>query len=205
MITGPKYKICRRLGSGVFEKCQTPKFALAEDRHHRNKRRGRRRKNLSDFALQLLEKQKMRYTYGVTEKQFSNYVKEALAKRGVNATERLHEHLETRLDNVVFLLGFAKTRPAARQMISHGHIAINGKRLNIPSYKVGVGNVLSIIERSKNKPLFNGLPLRLKKHKVPSWIKLDAENIEGVMLDKPKPDKDRAAFDLISIIEFYSR
>src|SRR5690348_2193115 len=128
MLLGPKYKICKRLGASVFEKCQTQKFQLAEARAPR-KTRGRR--GGSDFGTQLLEKQKARFTYGLSESQFSRYVHEAMEKKGKDSVIGLLTRLESRLDNVIYRAGFVKTRRAARQMVSHGHVLVNGRRVNV--------------------------------------------------------------------------
>src|SRR5438132_791113 len=120
MITGKRYKIAKRLGVSVFEKAQTQKFALSEARTAKIKKGGRGGR--SEFSKQMLEKQKVRITYGITERQFRNYVRAALAAAGTNPVERLHESLELRLDNVSYRLGLAPTRRAARQMVAHGHI-----------------------------------------------------------------------------------
>ena len=115
MIIGAKYKICRRLGSGVFEKCQNQKFSLSEARHEKSKR-GKRRKQISDYGQQLIEKQKIRFSYGISERQLRNYIKEATAMKKITAREGLFQLLESRLDNTLYRLGIAVTRPLARQM-----------------------------------------------------------------------------------------
>src|SRR6185503_19359046 len=117
MIIGPKYKICKRLGASVFEKCQTQKFQISEAR---NPRITRSKRTGGDFAAQLLEKQKARFTYGLSESQFARYVQEAIEKRGKDSIAGLMTRLESRLDNVVFRAGLVKTRRAARQLVSHG-------------------------------------------------------------------------------------
>jgi small subunit ribosomal protein S4 len=132
MITGPKYKIARRLGAGVFEKTQTQKFALREKS---GKTFSKKPKMKSGFAMQLLEKQKAKVTYGVDERKFKNYVTGILSKKGENNEESLIKKLEMRLDNAVYRLGLAKTRQFARQMVNHGHININGSRNSIPSFQ----------------------------------------------------------------------
>src|SRR3989344_4390397 len=132
MIIGPRYKICKRLGSGVFEKCQTQKFQLSEARRGAKRRTGRKPRTLSDFGRQLLEKQKVRYAYGVPERQLARYTREAVEGTG-DPTVSLLSRLETRLDNVVYRLGLAPTRLAARQLVSHGHIAVGERRVTIPS------------------------------------------------------------------------
>jgi small subunit ribosomal protein S4 len=156
MIIGPKYKICKRLGASVFEKCQTQKFQLAEARAPR-KTRGKRGGG-SDFGAQLLEKQKARFTYGLSESQFSRYVHEAMEQKGDSARGTCFR-LESRLDNVVFRAGFVKTRRAARQLVGHGHVMVNGRRMNIPSYKVKqVGDTFLSAKRAAPSPLFATAP-----------------------------------------------
>lgn len=205
MITSTKYKVCRRLGSGVFEKCQTPKFVASEERYYKNKKRGKRRKNVSDYGLQLLEKQKMRFTYGVSERQFSNYVKKATTKQGVLPAEFLYQQLESRLDNVVYRLGIAETRPFARQLVAHGHIDVNGARNSIPSTLLRTGDKISIRDRSKSKLVFAELAERLKKHRTSAWLKMDEKKIEGEVKEKPDLQKEDVAFNVTSVIEYYSR
>src|SRR5690606_40724543 len=124
MQTGPKYKICRRLGSHIYEKCQTQKFQLSEARKGKGMRGGRRR-NVSEYGEQLLEKQRVRFTYGLKERQFASYVKKATGTAAVPA-EELYQSLERRLDNVIYRLGLAPSRAYARQLVSHGHITVNG-------------------------------------------------------------------------------
>src|SRR3989344_5530143 len=132
MITGPRYKIAKRLGASVFEKAQTQKFALSADRSAKNKKRSRGRQ--SEYGKQMLEKQKVRVTYGLPERQFRSYVRKALAAHTVQPTERLHELLELRLDNVFWRLGLASTRRGARQMVAHGHVMVGAKKVRVPSH-----------------------------------------------------------------------
>ena len=152
MKIGPRYKLGKRLGASVFEKCQTQKFVLSEARS-KKRRTSRRPRQMSDFGKQLLEKQKVRYMYGITEKQFSKYVKEA-TESSAESKNMIFQGLEIRLDNIVYRLGLAPTRRFARQMVSHGHIMINGRRVTIPSYRVGTKDVISVRENSKEKGLF---------------------------------------------------
>ncbi len=201
MIIGPKYKIARRLGAGVFEKTQTQKFALAKGRKKSEGRGGPK----TDFGVQMLEKQKARYSYGLTEKQFSKYVKSSLAKKGAKQQEMLNGALENRLDNVVLRAGFAPTRMAARQLVSHGHMTVNGKRVTIPSYAVRLGDVVSIREASAKKTVFATLDERLKNTTVLSWLKLDAEKKTATVQGAPKLNPTELIFDLGQVLEFYSR
>ena len=200
MIRGPKYKIARRLGPAVYDKTQTQKYALRA-----GSKKTERRAPKSDFGLQMLEKQKARFTYGVNERQFSNYVEAAVAKKGVNSVEMLYSSLESRLDNVVYRLGLADTRAAGRQMVSHGHILVNGKRVTIPSYAVTTGDVIAIREGSKKSGLFSTVDEKIKDKEAPSWIAFDREKKEAKIQGAPKAVQMEMAFDLGSVIEFYSR
>lgn len=204
MQIGPKYKICRRLGSHVYEKCQTQKFQLSEARKGRTMRGGRRR-NVSEYGEQLLEKQRVRFTYGLKEKQFARYVKDATQTSSGVPVEELYQSLERRLDNVIYRLGLAPSRAYARQLVSHGHIAVNGRRLNIPSYSVKVGDVLSLKESTKKKNIFELLNERVKEFKQPSWLSFDAKKFEAKVSSLPKADAHELGFDLSSVIQFYSR
>ena len=197
MINKPKYKIARRLGPGIFEKTQTQKFALREGRRKESRDRPRPK---SDFGLQMLEKQKARYSYGIGERQFAKYVAEALAKKTTKTDELLFERLETRLDNVAYRLHLAPTRQAARQMVSHGHIMINDVRITIPSYNVKVGDKVKIREASAKKILFADLVEKLKDSMPPSWLKFDAEKLVGDVQGKPKLVKSELVFDIAAIL-----
>ncbi len=200
MKTGPKYKIARRLGPSVFDKTQTAKFAMKAA----GKEKGpKKRMTGSDFGLRLLEKQKARTTYGMGEKQFKNMVEKVLAQKGANITEVFVQELETRLDNAIYRLGFAKTRQAARQIVSHGHVNVNGKRLTIPSYKVSVGDVISIRENSQKKGQFQDLAERMKEQKIPSWLALDASKKEAKVQGLPKIPANEISFDISQIFQFY--
>jgi small subunit ribosomal protein S4 len=202
MITGPKYKIARRLGPAVFDKTQTQKFAAKmSDR----KGTARPKKAGSDFGIQLLEKQKARVTYGLGETQFKNTVEKILAKKGVNISEALMADLETRLDNTIYRLGFGKTRQAARQIVNHGHINVNGKRLTIPSYKVKVGDIIAIRENSQKKPIFKDITETLKEQKVPSWLTLNVDKREGKVQGLPKIAANELSFDISQIFQYYSK
>lgn len=202
MIIGPKYKICKRLGGGIFEKCQTQKFVLSESRL--KKKRGRRPKAISDYGRQLLEKQKMRYLYGITEKQLSKYV--ALSTHLTSdPSNRLFQSLESRIDNVVYRLGLATTRRFARQIVSHGHVMINGRRTTIPSYKTKVGDVLSIRPNSREKGMFINLKEQLEDHSTPDWLSFDEKKFEGKIINQPKLSETDTIFDLQLVLEFYSR
>lgn len=204
MIQQPKYKICRRLGPGVFEKCQNPKFALSQERKSKNKMKGKRRKSVSDYGMQLLEKQKVRFTYAISEKQFAGYVKSAAAKHGIDKSQYLYEALESRLDNVAYRLGFAPTRFGARQLVSHGHLSVNGVRVTVPSYKTKAGDVIALRERTKNKAFYPRIVEQVGKMNFPTWITFDSEKMTATMTGKPELKKDDSTFNLTTVIEFYS-
>jgi small subunit ribosomal protein S4 len=201
MKVGPKYKIAKRLGAPVFEKTQTQKFALSEARKTKVTRK--RGGAASDYSKQLTEKQKMRYTYGITEKQLRRYVDEAMAK-GHQPIALLIGRLESRLDNVVYRLGLASTRYAARQMVSHGHILVNGRKLTIPSYKVRVNDKISVREGSKGSGLFMSFE---EKHAgaVPQWLTFDVKAMSGEMKAEPTYEPTEVLFDPVLVLEYYSR
>ena len=203
MQIGPRYKIARRLGPAVFEKTQTAKFQLSEARHAR-KKSDKRPKPLSDFGIQLIEKQRVRFSYGITERQLSNYVAKATDTKGGNVPEKLFGLLETRLDNVVYRLGIAHTRRLARQMTSHGHFLVNGKRTTVPSYTVRPGDVITAREGSKKSVLFANLPKKMENYSVPKWLKFDAEKISATVEGAPALETG-GAFNLNTVLEYYSR
>jgi small subunit ribosomal protein S4 len=202
MKTVQKYKICRRLGAGVFEKCQTPKFVLSEARHAKNSK-NKRPKNLSGYALQFVEKQKVRFMYNISEGQFAKYVNEAVAHKGAPATEYLFELLERRLDNVVYRLGLAHTRRLSRQMTSHGHITVNGKKTTVASMRVNVGDVIAVRAGSSKSPLFADMVKKSKDYTPPNWLKFNPETLVGTVEGKPK--NVEGFLDLNTVLEFYSR
>ncbi|MEI6659978.1 MAG: 30S ribosomal protein S4 [bacterium] len=202
MKTAQKYKICRRLGPGVYEKCQTPKFVMSQARHDKAKA-GKRPKPLSGFGLQFIEKQKVRFMYGISESQFGKYIKEAVARKGVVATDYLFELLETRLDNTVYRMGIAHTRRLARQLVSHGHITVNGKRITVASHHVKVGDAIVIRGGSQKSPLFADMAKKLKDYNAPNWLSFDAEKLAGTISGKPK--NTEGYVDLNTVLEFYSR
>lgn len=201
MKIGPKYKIARRLGATVFEKTQTQKFALRQEKKAKKSFGGMK----TEFGIQLNEKQKARMVYVVAERQFKNYVKRSLEKKGVSPTDTLFSALETRLDNVAYRSGFAPTRLGARQMVAHGHLALNGRRVTSPSTAVRVGDKISINKRSEAKPLFSSHESRIKEIAIPAWIKLDHTKKVVEIVGTPSYVKTENLFDLNTVIEFYSR
>ena len=210
MITDQKCKKCRRAGEKLFlkgERCFTPKCAMERKPYPPGRliSEKKHRSSVTEYGTQMKEKQKVRNTYRVTEKQFSNYVKEASGKRGANPAENLFESLESRLDSAVFRAGFAGARSLSRQMVAHGHITVNGRRTTIPSRQLKVGDVLAIRAGSAGSKLFEGLGEKWKTATVPTWIKTDAGKLTAVFQGKPKVGQGESSFNLTSVIEFYSR
>lgn len=203
MIIGPKYKIARRLGAPVFEKTQTQKYAIRQGQRAEKGSKGRP-KAKSDYGLGLIERQKARYSYGITAKQFANYVAKATEKKG-NSGEILVRFLESRLDNVALRSGFAPTRQAARQMTSHGHLTVNGSIVTIPSYSIKIGDVIGIRPGSKAKPLFANLDEKLKTVKIPSWLKLNFDKKEITVDGLPFAPQSELLFNVGTVLEFFSR
>lgn len=202
MKTVQKYKICRRLGPGVFEKCQTAKFVASEARHAKGLK-NKRPQALSGYALQFVEKQKVRFMYGISEKQFSNYVNEAVSRKGTASNESLFEFLESRLDNVVYRMGLASTRRLSRQLVSHGHILLDGKKTTVASSRVRVGSIIAVRPGSKKSPLFTDMTTRLKDYTMPNWLTFNTETLSGTVAGKPK--NADGYLDLNTVLEFYSR
>jgi len=201
MITKPKFKICRRLGGGVYDKCQTTKFSTSSGKF--GAPGARRPKALSEYGTQLIEKQKIRFSYGINERQLSNYVKKASHIKGAGTAEKLYESLESRLDNVIYRMGLGNSRRAARQMVSHGHFIVNTSKVTIPSFEVKVGDIVKIREGSKNKKIFDNLAEKNKDYKTPTWVSFDFAKMEGKILAKPK--NTETFLDLNAVLEFYSR
>lgn len=199
-----QYKIAKRLGASIFEKTQSQKFALSEARS-KKARTGKRRRNASDFGRQLLEKQRVRYTYGLSEKQLANYAHEAFAQ--TDPSTALHRALEMRADSAIYRAGFASTRRAARQMVSHGHIVINGTRITTPSYALRKGDKLTVREGSRTSPLFAGLSDEESKptKAVPGWLATDLGTLSIEVAGEPQYNAVDAGLDYRTVFEFYSR
>ena len=196
-----KYKIGKRLGAAVFEQCQTQKFALSEARFAKQKRGGR---GGSDYGKQLLEKQRVRYTYGLTEKKLSSYAEEAYVQ--ADPSKALHQSLEYRLDSATYRAGFATTRRAARQMVSHGHITVNGTRSTIPSHRLKKGDVIAVKEGSRKGALFAhlGSP-EAQSRPTPSWLKVDPALMKTEVTGEPAYVPAEVTLDYKVVFEFYSR
>lgn len=197
-----KYKIAKRLGAGVFEQTQTQKFALSEARTAASKKKPRGRGG-SDYGRQLLEKQRVRYTYGLNERQLSNYAEKAM--KDADPSTALHRSLEQRADSVVYRAGIAGTRRMARQIVSHGHILVNGKRTTTPSHHLKKGDLITIREGSRTSPLFAGLADAEERRPVPQWINMDVSLLKAEISGEPAYTTVETGLDYATVFEFYSR
>lgn len=202
--TGPVCKLCRREGMKLFLKgarCLGPKCAI-EDRAYPPGQHGQGRKKISDYGHQLREKQKVRRFYGVFERQFQAYFEKATRKRGVTG-ERMLQLLELRLDNVLFRSGLVASRPEARQLITHGHILVNGTSVNVPSFEMKQGMVLEVKESSRGKEVFQQAGT---VRRVPSWLSVDPEAKRIQVMSIPSREEMELP-DLHEqlIVEYYSR
>ncbi len=182
-------------------RCLTPKCAMERRRKNPSHRRRRR---VSDRGLQLIEKQKVRYSYGVLERQFRRFFAQAERQLGITR-ENLQVLLERRLDNVVYRLGFADSRAQARQLVQHGHVMLNGRKTDIPSCLVKEGDTISWKESSVKTEYYKQLIESIQAKSVASWLSLDRQNLVGQVLSLPTPDEVGAKFDWKAIVEYYSR
>jgi len=199
-------RLCRREGAKLFLKgtrCYTKKCSF-ERRPTPPGQHGVRRRKMGDFGIQLREKQKVRRVYGVLERQFRNYFREAETHTGVTG-EYLLQSLETRLDNVVFRLGFASSRPQARQLVTHGHFAVNGVPTNVASYALKPGDRVEVRESRRSRPAFKVIRETVASHQAPDWLGLDAANLSGTVVSVPR--RDQMPLDLSEqlVVEYYSR
>ena len=195
-----KEKKERALGTKLFlkaERCNSPKCVMIRRPYRPGIHGQKRRRAPSEYGKQLQEKQKIQITYGLTNKQMKKIFK--------LSREKLVLILEQRLDRIVFLLGFAPSSRVARQLVSHGHIIVNNRKVTVPSYHVRVGDAISIRPESRSKKVFEDVELRLKKHEVPTWLKLDKEKLKGELFEEPKLGDINLSFDLNLVSQFYSR
>ena len=212
--TGPTCRLCRRFGDKLMlkgEKCATPKCTLekrnappGEHPPARGPARGRGRGGISDRGLQLREKQKLRFSYGVLEQQFRRFFEEAKKSPGATG-QTLLILLERRLDNVVYRLGFADSHAQARQIVRHGHIMVNGRRTDIPSFLVKSGDVIKWCEASKKTEYYKKLAEEIEEKFIPNWLSLDKESMTGKVLNLPGKDDTDAKFNVKAVLEYYSR
>lgn len=204
--TGPLCKLCRREGMKLFlkgDRCYSDKCAI-ETRNYPPGQHGHMRRKISDYGLQLREKQKVRRIYGVLERQFTKYVRMAERKKGITG-EILLQFLERRLDNVVYRLGFASSRNEARQLTRHGHILVNGRKVNIPSYLVRIGDVIEVGEKSRNMARIQESLKTVSRRGIPPWLELDKENMRGKVRALPSREDITMPIDESLIVELYSK
>ncbi len=205
--TGPVCRLCRRERMKLFlkgdrcfkEKCAIERRAYPPGQH--GQRRGRR---TMGYGLQLREKQKVKRIYGIQEKQFRNYFKKADARKGITG-ENLLQMLEQRLDNVAYSLGFGASRAQARQLVRHGHILVDGKKVTVPSAQIGVHSVVSVKESSRKNELIKASVETARGRGVPNWLELDPENFSGTVNSAPSRDEIKIPVQEQLIVELYSR
>lgn len=202
----PVCRLCRREGMKLFlkgDRCFKDKCAI-ERRNYAPGQHGRRRAKVLGYGLQLREKQKVKRIYGLLERQFRLYFQEAERRPGITG-ENLLRRLEQRLDNVVYSLGFASSRAQARQLVRHGHIEVDGKKLNIPSYQVRKGDVIQVRERSRKNEQIRQAVETASGRGIPAWLELDPENFRGTVVDLPKREDIRLPVQEQLIVELYSK
>jgi small subunit ribosomal protein S4 len=198
--TGPRVRISRRFGIPIFG----PTKYLERRNYGPGVHGPKSRRKTTDYGLGLIEKQKFRYYYGLMEKQFRGVYEKALRRRGVTG-EQMLQILETRLDNVVYHLGFANTRAAARQMVSHGHITVKGRKVNIPSYALKVNDVIEVKNNSVSRQLATKNMETSTSRAVPDWLLLSKEEFKGSVMRIPTRDEIQPIANEQTVVEFYSR
>ena len=190
----------------VLKRCRSldldPTYLGIDKKSNRQKIRGTKKK--SEYGIQLTEKQKAKFIYGVLEKPFRNYFDKASRMKG-QAGENLLMLLESRLDNVIFRLGFARTRKEARQIVDHRHVSVNGKTVNIPSYLVSAGDVIEIREKYKSAKRYKDILEAVNGRVVPEWLTADAENLKGTVNELPKREQIDIPVDEMAIVELYNK
>ena len=204
--TGADCRLCRREGAKLFlkgDRCYTDKCAI-ERRNYAPGEAGKKRIKESEYRLQLREKQKAKFIYGVLEKQFRGYFKRAKSMQGITG-ENLMQILETRLDNVVFRLGFARTRKEARQTVTHGHITVNGRRVDIPSFRVRPGDLVAVHPKAKELLVIKSALVSNERVEVPAWLEVDVEKLQGSVLSLPTRDQIDLDIREQLIVELYSK
>lgn len=202
----PVCRLCRREGMKLFlkgERCFKEKCAV-ERRSYAPGQHGKRRNKMQPYGLQLREKQKVRRVYGVLEKQFRRYFAEAARQKGITG-DNLLRLLELRLDNVVYSLGFASSRAQARQLVRHGHVLVNGRRVDVPSFQVAPGMEVSLKDRMRSNVFVVDALDTAQGRGVPAWLELDAEGFKGRVLAEPKREDIRLPIQEQLIVELYSR
>lgn len=203
---GPVCRLCRREGEKLYlkgDRCYTGKCAI-DRRAYAPGQHGQSRKKQSEYGLQLRMKQRLRRIYGVNERQLENYYTEAARKRGITG-EILIQTLESRLDNVVHRLGLGSSRAQARQLVMHGHIVVNGKKVDIPSYQLKADDVISVRESSRNLDIIKQNVEDASGRGIPEWLEFDAEKLEGRIKALPSREQVDIPVEEHLIVEFYSR
>jgi small subunit ribosomal protein S4 len=203
----PKCRQCRREGEKLFlkaEKCFTDKCAIEKRNFPPGQHGQRRNQRLSDYGVQLREKQKVRRIYGILEKQFRSYYAEADRRKGVTG-ENLLQLLESRLDNVTYRMGLGGSRTESRQIVKHNSIMVNGKRVNIPSYQVRPGDVVSVAEASKTQLRIKGALEAAEQRGFPEWIEVDVKGLKGTYKAQPQRDELPPTINESLIVELYSK
>ena len=198
---GPRARICRRLEFPVFE---SEKFSSIRKNYPPGQHGQSRRRKLSNYGVQLREKQRIKYLYGVLEKQFRNYFKKAQNKEGATG-DNLLISLESRLDNTVFRLGLANTRSAARQLVSHKHFLVNNKVVNIPSYSLSEGDIIEVRSKSKKNDIFLNSMRRIKNDNPMPWLTLDKSKLRGVFDKAPTREEISEPLNEQLVVELYSK
>ncbi|WP_027185862.1 30S ribosomal protein S4 [Desulfovibrio inopinatus] len=204
--TGPKCRLCRREGAKLFlkgDRCYTDKCAH-ERRPYAPGQHGRIRKKMSDYAIQLREKQKVRRMYGVLEEQFRDYFHRADLSKGVTGANLLM-FLERRLDNVIYRMGFANSRDQARQLVRHGIFLLNGRRVNVPSLLVRVGDEITVREKNKKSPVIAEAQQVIARRGNPAWVEVDGENLKGKVTTLPTREDLQFPINEQLIVELYSK
>ncbi|GIW07877.1 MAG: 30S ribosomal protein S4 [Dehalococcoidia bacterium] len=204
---GPVCRQCRRAGEKLFlkgERCYTPKCAIERRNFPPGQTASGRRRKLSERGVQLREKQKVRQTYGVLERQFRRYFAEATRRPGMTGLQLL-EQLELRLDSVVYRLGLADSRKQARQIVNHGHIEVNGRKTDIPSMVLKPGMVVAVRPNSRTKEYFKIQAEKLPEKSIPAWLSLDAATLTGRVLSKPSRAEMPQNLNEQAVVEYYSR
>lgn len=203
---GPVCRLCRRNGAKLFlkgDRCYTVKCAL-EKRNYAPGQHGQQRKKLSNYGVQLREKQKLRRIYGLNERQFRNYFHMAAREEGVTGDNFLRI-LERRLDNVIFRMGIAASRSQARQLVRHGHVRVNGRKVNIPSFLVKPDEMISLKETTASKPFIVDALEQAKNKKAPAWLEVNYEKIEAKVVSLPAREDIDSQIDELLVVEHYSR
>ncbi len=205
--TGPKEKLSRKVGENLGLKAErsfSPKSSFLKKPYKPGAHGKARHRALSEFGVQLLEKQKIKITYALTEKQLQRYYNGAIQKKGITG-DFLLSAIEARLDNAVFRSGFAPSRTMARQLVSHGHFLVNSKKVNIPSYPTRADDVITIKPQSRNKMIFFDLANKLKKREIPSWLVVDKKTFEIKIKSAPKNEDLPKNLNINSVVSYYSR